>query len=72
MWENLVCFRVALVYLMLKCICDGEIEINAPFLNKVSQSLQISQRTIKRALDWLAANNWVKNEYGTAYRFLVH
>lgn len=58
------------MYLMLKYICDGQIEVNGPVLNKVSQSLQISQRTIKRALEWLAANNWIKNEYGKVYRII--
>lgn len=63
-------FREASVYLMLKYICDGRIEINTTVLNTVSHSLRISQRTVKRALEWLINSNWILNEYGKVYRIV--
>ena len=63
-------FREASVYLMLKYMCDGRIEINSSVLTKVSQSLKISQRTVKRVLEWLTANDWIRNAYGKTYRVI--
>lgn len=63
-------FREASVYLMLKYICDGQIEITPAVLNNISHTLRVSQRTVNRALEWLRNNNWILKEYDKVYRII--